>query len=519
MIIQILEHNAKRRSVISSKYHLKDRKSRLGPCSESQPITTGCLPQSESEDHFYNLETQMTPIRVRGKKQNGSMKHRQAINFSPPSGSINDSMAKSAGNLSTLERLPTELLQQIFLQSLNLDLPRASLLLGSALSSLHVKILLVFKAFSSGTGYGLKHSVELLQILHTTKEVAKLQSAILRLRWMDLAFLRHCIRIFFEKTLLQLFTDHKFDWKETGPEPTKSNVVDLVAMAYQDHLVGAAQSGMLGLQQYTWNLGGPIQLDLSLGFRDGLIRFHVHAAGHHPILPCFGLSRWRLLYCLDDCQIPDKLLHGPWTDDKCDFLEVVTRGGAVIDWINSTAGEIADAGLSDAVREQNQRAVEVLVQIPIRAVRPAGYLDYGADHIHRPCDGVNYRKMPEFICTKNSSQSSVGVRPRTEHLMIAVNQPVFHKGIAKCLMTGPGSRIDKEDERIVQWALQKKISGDRHGTWLYQMLSNLEISPERGLASWNAEINFDALADQYFVDQYFPDTQENEVDEVDGINF
>ena len=51
--------------------------------------------------------------------------------------------------LSRLERLSTELLEQIFLQSLNVSLPLASSHLSTVLSPTHLKMSVVFKIFSS----------------------------------------------------------------------------------------------------------------------------------------------------------------------------------------------------------------------------------------------------------------------------------------------------------------------------------------------------------------------------------
>ena len=442
----------------------------------------------------------MTPIRVRGRKQKPSAKFQQANHVLSPKASSNTIMSNSARKPSALENLPTELLQQIFLQSLNLDLPRASLLLGSTLSSPHIKILLVLKAFSSDMGHGLEHSAELLRILRTRHDIVKLQSAILRLKWMNLDFLRQCIRVFVAKTLLRQFTRRRYDWKDIDSKLTESTVADFVEDAYRKHSVGVEEHGVLGLQTYEWNTGGPIHLNLALGLRDGLVRLQVYTADHDNNLSCDGF-RWRLLYCLDGCQIPNKLLHGPWTDAKCDFLEVVTRGGASVDWINTTSGEVADSGLTEAVLEQNQRAVEVLVNIPLRDITSQDYIDYCAGYNHPYYDGDAPRKIricgKDYVSREEPIKSSVGVPSRTEHLRIAVAQQVFSKGIIKCLLKSPSSRIDKEDSKVIQWALQKKTSGDRHGIWLYEMLSCIE-KPTVGRALKYDEACFVIPDNEYF---------------------
>lgn len=425
----------------------------------------------------------MTPVRVRGKKHNASGKLQKAKHHSTPKESPNPTMSESARELSTLERLPTELLQNIFLQSLNLNLPCASPMLNSALSAPHIKMLLVFKVFSSDSSRALEHSTELLSILDTKQEIAKLQTAILRLKWMTLDFLHQCIRVYLVKTLYRRFGELNLNWRN-GEKPTMATVTQVVGEAYERNSLGFGAE-FLGLHSYAWDVSNQIRVELGIGLRDGLVGLRVYTPGNglNPVaIDCY---RWRLLVCLGECRIPDKLLHGPWTDEKCDFLEVVTRGGASIDWVNTTSGEVADLGLKEALVEQNYRAIQLLVYNPWRGTAPWQDLDCFSRpnersyRQRRPNTKLPYKKRQ--VCCKKSIQWCVGVAPRTEHLRIAVFQEMLHKATVHCLLSGDRSKLDLEDEAIHEWIRRKRSADDKNTGWLsreFFHFENLEDSED-----------------------------------------
>jgi hypothetical protein len=43
----------------------------------------------------------------------------------------------------------------------------------------------------------------------------------------------------------------------------------------------------------------------------------------------------------DGVEIPNSLLLGPWTDEMVKHLFWIIKSGAVIDWLNSTSGEVS----------------------------------------------------------------------------------------------------------------------------------------------------------------------------------
>ena len=142
---------------------------------------------------------------------------------------------------------------------------------------------------------------------------------------------------------------------------------------------------------------------LGVGLQDGLVTLREREMSSFDDphkAPQF--SKWRICGGIEGCQIPEKLLRGPWTDEKCDFLEVLIRGNAEVDRVNSTSGEVAEQGLWEAIEEHNARAVRALVARvdPYHVPWDIAFAPYGVDS--------SYREDP--IC------KGVGIVPRQEHL-------------------------------------------------------------------------------------------------------
>ena len=157
--------------------------------------------------------------------------------------------------------------------------------------------------------------------------------------------------------------------------------------------------------------------------------------------------------CIQDVRIPEKLLRGEWTDDKCQFLDIVLRNGATIDWINSTNGEIVELGFQDALREQNVRAVEILTRKFTRSKR--GYV----------------QNVPKTLGYKFFG-SGLGFLPTRQHLRLAATKYNCQIEILKIIMR-EGTNIvlhymDPADRPLFVWAQQTSNKGDLRGHWLLE---------------------------------------------------
>lgn len=85
-----------------------------------------------------------------------------------------------------------------------------------------------------------------------------------------------------------------------------------------------------------------------------------------------------------EVHIPVKLLHGPWSSDKADFLYHLCQLGLSVDWDHSTAGEVAFSGLEEAINTSNQKAAAALLcdrvmVLPTQELLRAAVMHHGCD--------------------------------------------------------------------------------------------------------------------------------------------
>ena len=359
--------------------------------------------------------------------------------------------------LASLERLPIELLEIIFFQCLNVNLPQASLTLAAALSSFHVKARLLTKVFSS---YGsletrckksLLHDNELRGLVGGLPEVAKLQSNILKSRWFTLDFLQQCIPIYLQNTILRNCKTLRLVSANgvAGEVLTKATFAHWMRSASEQHHMDDP-GGLSGdISGYVYSKYTKFPVLMVVGSRDGSICLRGSGI----------LTSYTLLHCLDGCWLPEKLLRGPWTEAKCEFLMLLLRSGAKIDWIDSTAGEVAELGLQDAIQERNAKAVEILIAkyklLPIEL--------YDGDPTCGHVSG-SLRAVDPVV--------SVGINPTTEHLRKATAKHNCQLEILALIDADGNLTRNNFDPVLVTWALARKIEGDKRGQWLLDRMKN-----------------------------------------------
>lgn len=198
----------------------------------------------------------------------------------------------------TLQGLPQELLEIIFLYSGNIHLPQCSPTLGRRLSSPAVTMEFTMRSFF--------HTVDHKTNYRDRKKTSDptLQSALLSCRF--------------------------FTWN--------------FFLAY----VQRAQKTMIRQRGKAWGEQIP-----------GVAAFD----GLWP----FVFTKITYLAFAEGFQVPEKLLHGPWTKDKASLLYVLVSLYGEISWSGSMSGEIAKGGMRDAIKEGNEHAVaalSVLLGIP-----------------------------------------------------------------------------------------------------------------------------------------------------------
>jgi hypothetical protein len=181
---------------------------------------------------------------------------------------------------------------------------------------------------------------------------------------MTLSFLRQLIPDFIVKTIVRELGARNLRWMGQGPVVSRESE-PVIRKYLEDSALNFSHTIRKGSPAY-WELSWPLeysthyQTRLGIGLRDGLITLlDVYPRYGTPNL-AWKTSTWRILSGVEGCQIPEKLLHGPWTDEKCDFLELAIRGNAQVDWVTSTSGEVAEQGFMQAIHSHNYRAIRAL---------------------------------------------------------------------------------------------------------------------------------------------------------------
>ncbi|KAL6721855.1 hypothetical protein ACLMJK_000960 [Lecanora helva] len=397
----------------------------------------------------------MTPIRVRGKKQsnpkfslnsllNPSAKGKRPISSTLASSASSkksrhanaNSPGRDAIGASPLESLPTEILEIIFFDCLNVALPQCSLIIGRKLASYHVKSQLTLKVLSSTSS--THYTYPWAATFPTIRERAEAQTTILRLRWMTWQFLKDLIPDFIVRTLVRELGERRLRWMGEGPvvSPASEPLIrqHLKDNAYRLDEIDPGEYGLPAYWELEWQRTrrGPLADALSehfpydpdsetirvgVGLQDGLVTIGGLPLKNEWMLQIdvdhlWPFDRWRILCGVEGCRIPEKLLHGPWSDEKCSFLEVAIRGNATVDWIGTTGGEVAKEGLLHAIEENNARAIRALStrEDPPDSFGTGFFINRdNAPHEYR---FSNYRDLP--------IRRGVGLTPTKYHVRTAV---------------------------------------------------------------------------------------------------
>ncbi|MCJ1384919.1 hypothetical protein MMC17_008037 [Xylographa soralifera] len=419
-----------------------------------------------------------------------------------------DAVTTYSFHLSTLEQLPTELLQTIFLLSRNINLPMSSLHLGSVLASPHLRTELVIHAFAE------RESSE-------QHRYAGLQSCLLRQKWLTYDFFQLCQKTYLLRHAILVIQKY---YEEAAQDMYRSNVTRITKAFNTYYSLSHRILMKLDPLHHSHSLFSHAQdmnfsrdvvfvgtdqkgeaYSITLDNEGSLVEVFTPWVAHpednlwpSPEEYLDGAGKcYSLGSNLTECEIPEKLLHGPWTNERGYFLKLLLDANARVNWLGSTSGEIALQGFEDAIREENYCAIGVL--------RASGYSI--SKHILKDTRINTVRECLKDLRTGNLTVEDLtdphaswripagnamrdtitaGVVPSTKHLKIAVFEKAANLKILKALLEGDGKTdIDCDDSELVDWALQKKaearsipldVAGPNIGDWL---LDTLELVRER----------------------------------------
>lgn len=409
----------------------------------------------------------LTPVRIRGKKQQSKSADASPISPTILHGTSSQPSSPSPGRprrtqkerpqddglsssqfgvTSVLERLPTELLEDIFFRCLNLSLPRASLALGQQLASYHVKSKLYAIAFSGVArkpddeygGHSLEAEGFLSEVLKTREDergaTTKFQSDILALRWLTPTFFRHQMdRLLIKKTVMA-FNELDVEWIKSENATAESSSSESLTEAMTEFCKAArcrtdsvfsridAESGRWCYETNQEEVSFNLSLHQSFPH---CVTIRVYTPGLNCRLRRRVISFRQLLYCLEGCRVPQKLLHEPWSIPKCAMLAQLSKAGCRLDKSGSTTDdEVASQGLKDAIAESSIGAIVTLAGSRRNCREGCGDAD----------------------CLR-CIDSQVGVVVTTEHLKFALDNN-SSIAVLECLIDAMISHIDWRDREI-----------------------------------------------------------------------
>ncbi|KAF2465839.1 uncharacterized protein BDR25DRAFT_306359 [Lindgomyces ingoldianus] len=251
----------------------------------------------------------LTPVRIRGKKRKPAPRNLSSIqpllkHFHPSSLKSKPPKPKPTAVpvMPTLQSLPQELLEIIFLYSMNISLPRASPSLGRLLSSKSICMEYCMRSFF----HTVDHKANIRHRRITSDPVG--QSDLLSCRFFTWPF----FYTYVEKAHDALIKQRGRAWAKTG--------VTVPDATYFDRLWPSR------FTQITY-----------LGFAEG---FHIPEKLLH--------GPWSTPSDQDS------------DSEKAKLLYVLVSLNGEIDWSASLAGETAKDGMKDAIREGNEHAVAAL---------------------------------------------------------------------------------------------------------------------------------------------------------------
>ncbi|TGO88703.1 hypothetical protein BPOR_0146g00060 [Botrytis porri] len=255
---------------------------------------------------------------------------------------------KSRRKMSELEKLPTEILEQIFFGCWNLSLPACSPVIGGKLSSAAVYNKIIITAFGPvwDRWYG--------QLLDPGLDLdysgnSSLQSTILKFRWAKLPILLQGQDLWVQKNALErpfqlalgMAAFHHGDNIE-GIDPKNASAAELLDDDF------AKYCNAFQRMDISHTADAPETMDLmsSLGEKREQI---------------FDLGIRNYANIAKGTEIPHTLLMGPWNEEAVKYLFWLVMGGARIDWLASTSGEAAIIGYKNAVRECRIEVIHLLL--------------------------------------------------------------------------------------------------------------------------------------------------------------
>ena len=312
-----------------------------------------------------------------------------------------------------------------------------------------------------------------------------LQSGVFHLKWMTLHIFRESIDKFLIRTAAREFRDHSTTYGAEKSLPTEAVYRRLLEDGDKclDHFKSQTDSWSsrtsnsrfqnLGI----WLRGGRL-LRLEMNRLAIGLNIRLYHPGSHGIHLCSEMVTILRQTWPTSGYIPLRLLHGPWTNERCDFLEMLLKMELDVDRLDL---EIAEKGLEDAIRERNVRALGLLkgfYEYP--GFERSGEQESGAEGEYERRQIIQEFESHGYVYVSTLNPWRVGVLPNTSHLRLAVIECDCPPDIVYRLLSGHTDHVDLEDRELVSWAVERKKQGDWRGEWLLKLLRRAYAGNQRG---------------------------------------
>ncbi|KAL9626419.1 MAG: hypothetical protein Q9204_007321 [Flavoplaca sp. TL-2023a] len=435
----------------------------------------------------------MTPIKIRGRRgQKARLRAQQKTKEAADAADMASSTiieTTAEVQRSKLESLPTEIIESIFLYSMNVELPRASLMLGRVLSST-----------------GIKHRVLRAILLNPYLEGAfddetsgNLQSTLLRCRWVDRAMFTHALHELWLAELVALFQNpspiFSNDVSETpqhvsllGPEcPIADTSTSTIAQFVKSF---EPQTRLLENRQWEWVSYSGVKFTLIIDDWSGKIWFE-RTASDPCDFPRGSIYQFRLA---NACNIPTKVLHGPWTESKLWFLRVLLSCNATLEWETNNNGKQLSELLSYSFGLPSHSNYWTYSQDnPIVAILTSN-LSLGEVAELSLCEAIvqgntalleillSERPMPPYFPVIPLTQKHIRLAIfeggcNTKTIKLLLEQSRYLNSVNECPRGDIDLRLDDDD--ILEWATAKAEVGDDRGHWLLRIIKGWEQFGDR----------------------------------------
>lgn len=368
--------------------------------------------------------------------------------------------------LSPLEQLPNEVIQQIFFNCFEINLPRASEHIAQALSTESTYRALVLFAYFDDNG---EHPVmtnfflPAVYVPFSVEQRTRLQSGILGCRWFTLDRLKTCLPVLSRLAMVQAWYKEKAEeevyedeihFDETNVARHLPNTIRKLALLPDRDDINAVERHFFAKTDHSFYGDKDVQQ-----FESHLPRIVTWTVHKCPLNGIAKLVDHRTS-TLAARVLPDWLLRGnPWTELNLELLQLLRQGMRFVhpNVDLEISPDVVISGMASAIREQNIRALLTLIELYVAHIK----------HKFRP---ANFENTVRESNNRNGKMYPCYALPL--HLFhLAAKKGAKSSEMVKILLQGSLESIPDEDVALTAWALERKAECDITGHYLLEYMA------------------------------------------------